>query len=169
LDAVEGFEAALAGPGPAAVNGPEDVPFEWDGVNWRSAERNIQRLRQRIFAAEQAGDRRKVRSLQRLMLRSWSNTLVSVRRATGQNTGRRTAGVDGKTALDSSSRAELASAVQRTTAPWKARPVKRVHIPKRNGKLRPLGIPVIADRVQQNRVRNALEPQWEARFEPKSY
>jgi RNA-directed DNA polymerase len=76
LDAVEGFEAALAGPGSAAVNGPEDVPFEWDAVNWRSVERNIQRLRQRIFAAEQAGDRRKVRSLQRLMLRSWSNTLV---------------------------------------------------------------------------------------------
>jgi RNA-directed DNA polymerase len=166
---VEDFEAALAGPGSAAVNGPEDVPFEWDVVNWRSVERDIQRLRQRIFAAEQAGDRRKVRSLQRLMLRSWSNTLVSVRRATEQNTGRRTAGVDGKTALDSSSRAELASAVQRTTAPWKARPVKRVHIPKRDGKLRPLGIPVIADRVQQNRVRNALEPQWEARFEPKSY
>ena len=169
MDTVEDFEAALAGPGSAAVNGPEDVPFEWDVVNWRSVERDIQRLRQRIFAAEQAGDRRKVRSLQRLMLRSWSNTLVSVRRATEQNTGRRTAGVDGKTALDSSSRAELASAVQRTTAPWKARPVKRVHIPKRDGKLRPLGIPVIADRVQQNRVRNALEPQWEARFEPKSY
>lgn len=166
---MEDYETASAGPEPAAVNGPEDAPFEWDAVNWRAVERDIQRLRQRIFAAEKAGDRKKVRSLQRLMLRSWSNTLISVRRATEQNTGRKTAGVDGKTVLNSPSRAGLADAIQRTTTPWQARPVRRVHIPKSNGKLRPLGIPTIADRVQQNRVRNALEPQWEARFEPKSY
>ncbi|MGW7578395.1 reverse transcriptase N-terminal domain-containing protein, partial [Streptomyces sp. NPDC054765] len=60
---MEDCETASARPEPAAVNGPEDVPFGWDAVNWRSVERDIQRLRQRIFAAEKAGDRKKVRSL----------------------------------------------------------------------------------------------------------
>ncbi len=66
-------------------------------------------------------------------------------------------------------RAALAVDLHRHTTPWQARPVKRVYIPKANGKQRPLGIPVLRDRVQQARVANALEPEWEARFEPRSY
>ena len=60
------------------VNGPEDDPG-WDSVDWGQAEENVRRLRRRIFAASQAGDLKKVRSLQKLMLRSRSNALVSVR------------------------------------------------------------------------------------------
>jgi RNA-directed DNA polymerase len=105
------------------------------------------------------------------MLRSRSNALVSVRRVTEINAGRMTAGVDGKVVLDPEAKADLASWVQHRAELWAARPVRRVYIPKRGsaGKRRPLGIPVIADRALQAVAANALEPEWEARFEPKSY
>ena len=140
-------------------------------MGWRAAEENVRRLRQRIFTASQAGDLKRVRNLQKLMLRSRSNTLVSVRRVTELNAGRLTAGVDGEVALTPDAKAELANWVQRRAEPWTARPVRRVYIPKRGttGKRRPLGIPVIADRALQACAVNALEPEWEARFEPRSY
>ncbi len=156
-----------------SVNGPhgDDLGWDlnWDAVPWSVVEDDVRRLRQRIFKASQAGDLKRVRSLQKLMLRSRSNTLHSVRRVTQHNAGRKTPGVDGQVALTSPARAEVAVAVHRHTTPWQARPVKRVFIPKANGKQRPLGIPVLVDRVQQARVANALEPEWEARFEPRSY
>jgi RNA-directed DNA polymerase len=151
------------------VNGPRDFPGDWDQVDWTRAETEVRRLRQRIFTASRAGEHRKVRSLQRLMLRSRANALVATRRVAQVNQGRRTAGIDGLTALDGPERVELARWVQQYGHRSMVRPVRRIYIPKANGKRRPLGIPVIADRAAQAVALNALEPEWEARFEPRSY
>ena len=152
------------------VNGPEDV-LEWDAIDWRACEQNVRRLRQRIFKAAREQDWPKVRNLQKLMLRSRSNTLVSVRQVTQRNAGRKTAGIDGEVALTSEARAGVAVRVHQSRSSWQPREVRRVHIPKASNraKLRPLGIPAILDRCHQQRVRHALEPEWEARSEPRSY
>ena len=158
-----------------SVNGPEGLPsFDgdaWDHVDWRHHEEQVRRLRGRIFKAVQKGDWPLARNVQKLMLRSWSNTLVSVRQVTQRNAGRRTAGIDGLVALTSQARAEMAVQVHATIGSHQPSPVRRVYIPKASDKtkMRPLGIPVLSDRCHQARVRNALEPEWEARFEPRSY
>jgi RNA-directed DNA polymerase len=161
----------LDAPADAGVNGPEGgLLADWDSIDWDRAQQNVRRLRQRIFTASREGDLAKVRNLQKLMLRSLSNTLISVRRVTEINAGRKTAGVDGQVVLTAPGKAELARFIQGRGG-REARPVRRVFIPKSGSgrKRRPLGIPVIIDRCHQARAANALEPEWEARFEARSY
>ncbi|MFE5325499.1 group II intron reverse transcriptase/maturase [Embleya sp. NPDC056575] len=149
-------------------NGTSSANSHTAKTEWAKAEQSVRRLPQRIFRASQEGDLKKVRNLQKLMLRSHSNVVVSVRRVTHMSRGRMTAGIDGETTLTPAQRKQLTEEISAESS-LKARAVRRVYIPKSNGKMRPLGIPVIRDRVHQARVKNALEPEWEARFEARSY
>ncbi len=139
----------------------------WKAINWRTAERYVFKLQKRIYAASRSGDVKRVRKLQKTLMRSWSNKVLSVRRVTQDNTGKKTAGVDGIKALSPSARFELVKQLKLT---GKSRPTRRVWIPKpgRDEK-RPLGIPTMYDRALQAAVKAALEPEWEAVFEPNSY
>ncbi|GAB2710495.1 group II intron reverse transcriptase/maturase [Kitasatospora kifunensis] len=150
------------------MNGAEGDAEYWTSIDWNREEAFVKQLRQRIYRAARIGDQKQVRNLQKLMLRSRANTLTSVRRVTQRSAGKKTPGIDGVVALTSESRGNLARQMLAEPA-TPAKPVKRVYIPKANGKTRPLGIPVIQDRVNQARAKNALEPEWEARFERRSY
>jgi RNA-directed DNA polymerase len=141
---------------------------DWSAINWRQIKRRVTNLRQRIYRATQRCQWNRVRSLMKLMLRSYSNLLLAVRRVTQDNCGKRTAGIDGQIALTPEARVALVNQMQEYTL-WQTHPVKRVYIPKPGRKLRPLGIPNLVDRVAQAVVKNALEPSWESRFEANSY
>src|SRR5256885_13565108 len=116
------FAMAMAALG---VNGPEGEVPGWDAFDWRTQEDNVRRLRQRMFAASRDGDLKKVRNLQKWMLRSRSNALVAVRRVTELNAGRRTAGVDRQIVVTAAQKAELADWMRPPAKPWSPRPVKR--------------------------------------------
>src|SRR5215467_11506488 len=105
------------------ANGTER-PTAWIAVDWQRANRVVRNLRWRIFRATQAGDGNKVRSLQKLMLRSYSNRLVSVRRVTQTNAGQETTGVDKVVVKTPQERGKLVDDLA-TAQPWKAKPARR--------------------------------------------
>lgn len=141
---------------------------DWQRIHWRKAHRVVKNLRQRIFKATRANEWRRVRNLQRLLLKSYSNVLLAVRRVTQVNRGKYTPGIDKVLVKTSAAKAILVD-VLKQWIPWQPVAARRVYIPKSNGKRRPLGIPSLVDRCLQAMVKAALEPCWEAQFEPTSY
>lgn len=139
----------------------------WSDINWRKVERYVFKLQTRIYAASRRGDVKLVRLLQKTLIRSWSNRVLAVRRVTQENQGKKTAGVDGIKSLSPEARMKLVGQLKLT---GKSKPTRRVWIPKpgRDEK-RPLGIPTIYDRALQAVLKAALEPEWEALFEPNSF
>jgi len=115
--------------------------FEWRDTNWPACHRRVRSLQLRIVKAWQEGRRRKVKALQRMLTRSLSSKALAVRRVT-ENQGKRTAGVDGLTWSTPDAKSEAVLSLKRRG--YEPRPLKRVYIPKSNGKMRPLGIPTVS-------------------------
>ncbi|NES21852.1 MAG: RNA-dependent DNA polymerase [Symploca sp. SIO3E6] len=141
----------------------------WKSQKWKKLRQNLFRLQRRVYKAVQAGDHKKVRSLQKLIMKSRSAQLLAVRQVTQLNQGKRTAGIDGKENLNYRERIELVETLNHYGHTWFHSGLREVPIPKRNGKTRMLKIPTIADRAWQCLVKYALEPAHEANFHPRSY
>ncbi len=144
-----------------------NLTVEWKDLNWRKLEKVTFKLQKRIFQASERGDVKAVRKLQKTLINSWSAKCIAVRRVTQDNQGKNTAGVDGIKSLSPKQRMNLVGRLKLTN---KVKPTRRVNIPKPGStETRPLGIPTINDRALQSLVKLALEPEWEAKFEPNSY
>lgn len=140
---------------------------KWKDIDWTFVENRILRIQERIYRASKLGDKGKVIFLQNLLLKSLDAKLLAVRKVTTDNKGRNTPGVDKCLYTTSEQKILL---VKNLKIDGKASPIKRVLIPKPGkAEKRPLGIPIIQDRAKQALCLMALEPEWEAQFEPNSY
>ena len=140
---------------------------EWAAIDWKTVEKMVYRLQTRIFKAKRRGDTQQVHRLQKLLMKSRSAKLLAVRRVTQDNTGKKTAGVDGVKSLQPQQRLDLVNNLSLT---GKSKPTRRVMIPKPGTtEKRPLGIPCMIERARQMLVKLALEPEWETVLETNTY
>ena len=141
-------------------------PLDWHAISWRKVFRSVRRLQIRIAEAMRRGRRGKVHALRRILTRSLSAAYWAVRRVT-ENQGKKTPGVDGIIWSTPEAKQEAARFIQ--TRRHTPLPLRRVYIPKANGKRRPLGIPAMQDRATQALHGLALEPIAEHLADPNSY
>jgi RNA-directed DNA polymerase len=141
----------------------------WKNLPWKQFRRNLFRLQCRVFKAVQRGDKRKARSLQKLILKSQAAQLLAIRQVTQLNAGKQTAGIDGKASLSFEERFTLSKQLSTNVNSWKHQGLREIPIPKKDGTNRLLKVPTIADRAWQCLAKFAIEPAHEATFHERSY
>ena len=141
----------------------------WKNLPWKQFQKDLFRLQKRVWKAIRAGDKQKAKSLQKLILRSQAARFLAIRQVTQLNAGKRTAGVDGKTALNFKERFELEEQLRIKANNWKHKGLREIPIPKKDGTKRILKVPTISDRAWQCLAKYALEPAHEATFHARSY
>ena len=143
-----------------------EVP--WHELPWKKFERVVFRLQKRIYQAKQRGDERTARNLQQLLIKSRAARFLAIRRVSQLNSGKRTAGIDGKANLTVPERYQLVEQLGEAHQ-WNHQGLREIPIPKADGSQRILKIPTLRDRAWQTVVAMALEPLAEATFHANSY
>lgn len=152
------------------LNSTLDSLDDWNNINWKLVNKEVTKLKSKIWKARKFQEFKKLRNYQKLIVHSSHNILFSIRKVTQQNTGSKTEGIDEELFTTPKDRLELFFELKKLNLNnYTPLATKRIYIPKPDGRQRPIGIPTIRDRVIQQIVKNALEPEWESIFEPSSY
>ncbi len=141
----------------------------WMNLPWKKFKRDLFRLQKRVYKAVSVGDKRKAKYLQKLILKSKAARYLAIRQVTQLNAGKKTAGVDGKASLTFEERFSLSIELKENVNTWVHKKLRQIPIPKKDGTMRMLKVPTIADRAWQCLAKYALEPAHEATFHAKSY
>jgi len=141
----------------------------WKSFPWKKFRVNLFRLQKRVYKAVSVGDKRRARSIQKLILKSQAARLLAIRQVTQLNAGKKTAGIDGKKSLTFKERLALDDLLSKNYIDWKHQGLREIPIPKKDGTTRILKVPTIADRAWQCLAKYALEPAHEATFHARSY
>jgi retron-type reverse transcriptase len=146
------------------VSHDRNISELWRELPWKKFRVNLFKLQKRVYKAVQVKDMRKARCLQKLILKSKSARLLAIRQVTQLNAGKKTAGIDGKASLSFEERFTLEKTLAKHYINWKHSGLREIPIPKKDGTMRMLKVPTIADRAWQCLAKYALEPAHEATF-----